>query len=134
MEDFKKDLFIIAYSIADTSDWMGSFPMELHQWFVMDGKLPKTFDTEDEARKYAEENFLISNRIIKLSGNECHEKTLAENIQGILNMFGVNVTQKQAYMVYFSMIEFHRMGLKFSMNDVSEIKFNAGNFFGHETN
>lgn len=132
MEEFKKDLFIIAYSISDTEDWIGSFPSELHQWFVMNGKLPRTFDTEDDAKKYAKDNHLVPNRIIKLSGNECNEKAHAENVQGILSMISVDVTLKQASMIFYAMTAFQRKGMEFSMNDLSEIKFNAGNHFGHE--
>lgn len=62
--------FIITYTYDSTEDWIGSFPSDIRQWFVMAGALPKIFPTRDEAQKYCKDNALIRPSIIPIAGSE----------------------------------------------------------------
>lgn len=82
----KKEAYIIAYTYFDTDSWMGSFPSYIHQWFVMEGSLPKIFDCYADAYDYSE--YLIYPKIIKIAGEVkgLREPTMIDRgIQNIIN-------------------------------------------------
>lgn len=68
--ELPNEAWIIIYAWHEPSDWIGSFPSNLYQQILTDdyGKLPRHFDSFDEAAIYAENESLINPLIIPIAG------------------------------------------------------------------
>jgi len=68
--ELPSEAWIIVYAWNEPSDWIGSFPSNLYQQILTDdwGKLPRHFDSFDEAAVYAENECLINPLIIPIAG------------------------------------------------------------------
>lgn len=58
MENDYHELWFLMYK-QDIGSFFGSYPNELHQWFVLQGKLPMLFNSRQEALQYAINESLI---------------------------------------------------------------------------
>lgn len=77
--ELPKEAWIIVYAWHEPSDWIGGFPSNLYQQILTDnyGKLPRHFDSFDEAAIYAEREALIKPLIIPIAGEKAmqwHDK------------------------------------------------------------
>lgn len=70
MDELPKEAWIILYVTNEPSDWIGCFPSDHYQQYYTQRRngLPHHFDSYQEAREFAEREYLVSYIIVPIAG------------------------------------------------------------------